>query len=97
MYYMVVIVSYSIYLLIYVLYFTTLAFIVLPNASSKYMIFTIWGIIFIVQVIKDSKHFYKGLFNVIVEVRDNNEKFRNKCISEEDNVVYISKGIGCLY
>lgn len=92
-YMFILVISYSIYLLIYVMYFVSIAFIISPNETSKYLIFFIWGCIFLFQTWRDFKNYYKNLFDMIVKVCEGKDQLKQKFIVSKDHAEYIKEEI----
>lgn len=85
--------SYSIYLMLYVLFFTSLAFIISPTRKSKILIFSIGAVVFIYQIIRDSTNYYKKLFALIIEICESDDRLNRRYISHNGQKQFIDEDL----
>lgn len=75
------------------IYFVSISFIISPNETSKYLVFSIWGCIFLFQTWRDFKNYYKKLFDMIVKVCEKSEELKKEHIVFKDDNEYIDQRI----
>jgi hypothetical protein len=95
-YFVAVIVSYTVYIIVYASYFILWAIVTSHTKTSGFLIFFSGGVIFLYNIIwNGSTSFYKGLFNLTIDVYEKNENCGNsKYYNKEDNgIKYINKDI----
>ena len=93
-YLVAVIVSYTVYIIVYALYFMWWALVTSPTETSGFLIFFSGGIVFVFKIVKYGISFYKELFNLTIEVCQQNEDCtKNKYIKLQNGIIYIKKDI----
>lgn len=89
----IVMLSYSIYLLFYILFFASWGFLISPNIKSKIIIFILGALVFEFQIIRDSIHFYSEFFHLIVEICQIDNSLKQKYITYQQKGQYINENL----
>jgi hypothetical protein len=94
-YLVAVIVSYTVYIIVYAFYFILWALVTSHTKTSGFLIFFFGGIIFVYNIIwKGSTSFYKELFNLTIDVCQQNDDYtKKKYIKLQNGIIYIKKDI----
>jgi hypothetical protein len=93
-YLVAVIVSYTVYIIVYAFYFILWALVTSHTKTTGFLIFFFGGIIFLYNIIwKGSTSFYKELFNLTIDVCKKNEdcKKNKYYIKHQNGIKYINK------
>ena len=93
-YTVVIIVSYTAYIIVYVFYFMWWALVTSPTETAGVLIFVSGGIVFVCKIVNDGISFYKELFNLTIDVcQQNDDCTKNKYIKLQNGIIYIKKDI----
>jgi hypothetical protein len=68
LYTLVIIVSYTAYIIVYVFYYMWWALVTSPTETAGSVIFVSGGIVFVCKIVNDGISFYKELFNLTIDV-----------------------------